>query len=244
MSRFGYLVTTCVMALAIGDFSLFHHTPRLLWNGSASTPVGLYSLHPVGQLRVGDLVADRPPPALSQLMAERHYLPQNVPLLKYVGALPGQTVCRHHLQVSVDGLVMARARARDSAHRHLPVWRGCHTLKCNEIFLLNPAAPDSFDGRYFGMVPRESVMAMPKRCGLRARSEAAQRVPPCSWAGLASAWDWRGACRARSAQSSGAEQCDGRPSDCRSVSSIRNSTKLGTRRYAGGKRRQCAGGVA
>ena len=40
MSRFGYLVTTYVMALAVGIFSLFHHTPRLMWNASASTPSG------------------------------------------------------------------------------------------------------------------------------------------------------------------------------------------------------------
>jgi conjugative transfer signal peptidase TraF len=159
MSRFGYFVTTYLMALAIGVFSLFHHTPRLMWNASASTPVGLYSLNPAEQLRVGDLVADQPAPALSRFMATRHYLPLGVPLLKYVGALPGQTVCRQDLQVSVDGLVMAMALTRDSAHRPLPVWQGCRTLKYDEIFLLNPAAPDSFDGRYFGVLPLSTVTA-------------------------------------------------------------------------------------
>ena len=40
MTRFGYVMTTYLMTLAIGIFSLFHHTPRLMWNASASTPVG------------------------------------------------------------------------------------------------------------------------------------------------------------------------------------------------------------
>ena len=159
MTRFGYVMTTYLMTLSIGIFSLFHHTPRLLWNASASTPVGLYSLHPADKLRVGDLVADRPTPSLSHLMAMRHYLPLGVPLLKYVGALPGQTVCRRGLPVSVDGLQVATALTRDHARRPLPVWQGCRTLKPGEIFLLNPSVPDSFDGRYFGVLPLSTVTA-------------------------------------------------------------------------------------
>jgi conjugative transfer signal peptidase TraF len=159
MSRFGYMMTTYLMTLAIGTFSLFHHTPRLMWNASASTPVGLYSLHPADQLRVGDLVADLPPPTLSRFMAVRRYLPLNVPLLKYVGALSGQTVCRQGLLVSVDGRRVAVALTRDHARRPLPVWQGCRLLRPGEIFLLNPAAPDSFDGRYFGVLLLDTITA-------------------------------------------------------------------------------------
>ena len=159
MTRFGYVMTTYLLTLAIGIFSLFHHRPRLLWNASASTPVGLYSLHPADKLRVGDLVADRPPSSLSRFMAARHYLPLGVPLLKYVGALPGQIVCRRGLLVSVDGVAVATALTRDHAYRPLPVWQGCRTLKPGEIFLLNPSVPDSFDGRYFGVLPLSTVTA-------------------------------------------------------------------------------------
>ena len=159
MSRFGYVMTTYLITLAIGIFSLFHHTPRLMWNASASTPIGLYRLYPAGQLRVGDLIADRPPPTLSRFMAQRHYLPLDVPLLNYVGALSGQTVCRQGLLVSVDGRHVATALTRDHARRPLPVWQGCRLLKPGEIFLLNPAVLDSFDGRYFGVLPPNTVIA-------------------------------------------------------------------------------------
>ena len=159
MSRFGYFMLTYLIALCLGIFSLFHHTPRLMWNASASTPVGLYRLHPAGRLRVGDLIADRPPPALARFMAVRHYLPLDVPLLKYIGALSRQTVCRQGLLVSIDGLHVATALMRDHARRPLPVWQGCRTLKPGEIFLLNSAVPDSFDGRYFGVLPLTTVTA-------------------------------------------------------------------------------------
>ena len=92
-------------------------------------------------------------------MAMRHYLPLDVPLLKYVGALPGQTVCRHGLLVSLDAVAIATAVTRDHARRPLPTWQCCRLLKPGEIFLLNPSVPDSFDGRYFGVLPLSTVTA-------------------------------------------------------------------------------------
>jgi conjugative transfer signal peptidase TraF len=159
VSRFGYLVIVSFLALSAVMFSAFQHAPRLMWNESASVPVGLYTLHPAFPLNVGDLVAERPPADLARYMAVRRYLPLGVPLLKFVAAVPDQIVCRHGAVITIDGLAVATARAGDHANRPLPVWQGCHRLNTNEIFLLNRARPDSFDGRYFGMVPRESVMA-------------------------------------------------------------------------------------
>src|SRR3546814_1910708 len=47
------------------------------------------------------------------------------------------------------------ARARDRAGRPLPAWFGCRKLRSGELFTMNPAAPDSFDGRY---LDRKSVV--------------------------------------------------------------------------------------
>mgnify|MGYP000091274299 CR=1 FL=1 len=124
----------------------------LLWNASASAPVGLYWLHPGGKPAVGDFVAIAPPPALARFMAERHYLPIGVPLLKRVAARPGALVCRRDAAVSIDGRSAAIAKIDDSHGRPLPVWRGCRVIEADELFLLN-AAPDSLDGRYFGPIP-------------------------------------------------------------------------------------------
>ncbi|WP_260929129.1 S26 family signal peptidase [Novosphingobium sp. 9] len=91
-------------------------------------------------------------------MARRRYLPRSVPLLKRIAALGDDKVCRFGDAITINGRTAARALARDSHHRALPAWQGCHRLGADEVFVLN-AAPDSFDSRYFGAVPRASVIA-------------------------------------------------------------------------------------
>lgn len=146
--------TTIGLALA----PLIMPMPKLLlWNASASAPMGLYRLNPVALPEVGDIVAIIPPPSLARVMAERHYLPDGVPLLKHVAALSGARVCRIDSAILIDGRFAAIARTVDSHGRPLPVWRGCHVLRADEVFLLNAAA-DSFDGRYFGALPAAGVL--------------------------------------------------------------------------------------
>ncbi|MDD9721773.1 S26 family signal peptidase [Sulfitobacter sp. PR48] len=134
-------------------------SPRVLWNVSASVPVGLYRLHPVERPAIGDLVAVAPPPALSDLLASRGYLPRGVPLLKHVVALEGALVCRSGDRITVDDRPLGDAHAQDRVGRALPIWQGCHRLGAGEVFLMNPDAPDSLDGRYFGPLPRTAITA-------------------------------------------------------------------------------------
>ncbi len=85
-------------------------------------------------------------------MAERHYLGEGVPLLKHVAGKAGQRICRLGDSVSVDRRPVAVARKRDRLGRPLPVWQGCRTLATGELLLLNPAVPDSLDGRWLRLV--------------------------------------------------------------------------------------------
>ena len=112
-------------------------------------PTGLYAIRGKASLHVGERVAIEPPPALRRLLAERGYLPAGVPLLKRVAAVSGQRVCRLQHRVTIDGDFAGAARARDRLGRPLPAWFGCRMLRTGELFVMNPAAPDSFDGRYF-----------------------------------------------------------------------------------------------
>ena len=133
--------------------------PRfLVWNASASVPVGLYWVRPIAQLRHGDLVVVDPPEPLATLLVDRGYLGQHVPLIKRVAALPGQIICRFGDRVLIDGRLRARARARDGLERALPVWQGCQVLRLSEVFLLNAEHPASLDGRYFGPLPQRSIL--------------------------------------------------------------------------------------
>ena len=160
MNRRYLAATVAAAAFFAGLFAaLAAHSPapRLLWNASASAPIGLYQIDPNDRPQVGDWVAIAPPPDIAALLARRHYLRAGVPLLKRVAALPGARVCRSGVFVTIDGAGAARALPRDRAGRPLPVWSGCRVLHEHEIFLIN-APTESLDSRYFGPFPGAGVI--------------------------------------------------------------------------------------
>jgi type IV secretory pathway protease TraF len=99
-----------------------------------------------------------PPEPLASWLVEGGYLGRDVPLLKRVEALPRQRVCRHETRVTVDGQLRALARDVDRFGRQLPRWSGCLVVGEGQIFLLNADHPGSLDGRYFGPLPRTTVL--------------------------------------------------------------------------------------
>ncbi|KAB2726494.1 S26 family signal peptidase [Brucella anthropi] len=135
------------------------HAPRLIWNASASVPIGLYTVTPATEIEVGDLVAVLPPGDLAIFLDTRGYLPRGVPLIKRVLALSGTKVCRHAATIIAYDHAYGEAQARDRFDRDLPSWQGCRTLAEGEVFLMNWDAPDSLDGRYFGPLPLSSITA-------------------------------------------------------------------------------------
>lgn len=134
-------------------------SPRLLWNASASVPIGLYRVHPADHVAIGDLVTVQPPLALADFLETRAYLPRGVPLLKHVMALEDALICRSGDRITINHRHLGRAHAQDRNGRDLPIWQGCHRLAAGEVFLMNPDAPDSLDGRYFGPLPRTAITA-------------------------------------------------------------------------------------
>jgi len=152
------LALTLLSCAALASTSFMRHEPLFIWNASASVPIGLYAVRPIGDLTVTDLVVARPPAQLADWLHQRRYLPKGAPLIKRVAALPGQKICRDGLAITVDGIVMAEARERDHAGRSLPAWRGCFLLLPGEVFLLNWEEPASLDGRYFGSFPIKAII--------------------------------------------------------------------------------------
>ena len=152
------LLTTLAAAAAVLSSVGERSVPWYLWNASQSVPIGLYRLRPTGRLAVTELVAVRPTEPTATFLADGNYLPRNVPMLKRVLALPGQTVCREHLTITVDGIAMGVARERDTRGRSLPVWQGCRVVANGEVFLMNWQSADSLDGRYFGVLPTISII--------------------------------------------------------------------------------------
>lgn len=149
----GILAGVC---LAAGP-AVISPAPRLVWNASTSLPIGLYRVRAADRIDVGDIVLAPPPDALVRSFDSRGYLPAGRPLLKRVAAVPGNTVCRSGLQITIDGAAAGRAREHDWVGRPLPAWQGCRMLADGETFLMNRDVPDSLDGRYFGAVPTRSI---------------------------------------------------------------------------------------
>ena len=147
--------------LSVGALALppaLHPMPRLIWNASASAPIGLYWANPSGAIRRGDLVLATPPDAAQRLAAERGYLPVGVPLVKRVAAITGDLVCVDGGEVRLAGHRVARTLAADREDRLLRSWDECRSLRDGEVFLLMAEVPASFDSRYFGPIEASQII--------------------------------------------------------------------------------------
>jgi conjugative transfer signal peptidase TraF len=120
----------------------------IVWNTTASVPVGFYAVAR-GTPRRGDLLVTRLPAAAEALAVTRTILLSHTPVLKPVAAVEGDLVCRWGAVVTVNGRPAAIARRHDRHDRNLPVWQGCRRLSASHVFVLAPH-PDSFDSRYYG----------------------------------------------------------------------------------------------
>ncbi|HMO31016.1 S26 family signal peptidase [Enterovirga sp.] len=158
MTRAALILTTALAAAGVGYPALVPMPIKLIWNASASAPIGLFEINPDDSFGVSDLVAVDAPEPLAIFLAERGYLPRGVPLLKRVLAAPGQTVCRTGLVITVDNITVGAALERDRAGRDLPVWQGCKLIPAGEVFLMNPQVRDSLDGRYFGLFSADRII--------------------------------------------------------------------------------------
>lgn len=155
MTRWSLALAVAAVGLLLA--ALPARPPRIVFNPSASAPMGWWLIGAATALQVGDYVLVELPPAVAAFAGERGYLPQGVPILKRVAALAGQRVCIVERVVSIDGVPLARALTHDRAQRVLPVWPQCRVLTGDEVFLFNPHRTASFDSRYFGPLQRAAV---------------------------------------------------------------------------------------
>ncbi|MEJ6395513.1 S26 family signal peptidase [Gymnodinialimonas sp. 2305UL16-5] len=148
------------VVLSLGLLAAAHidRAPRLVWNATASVPLGLYLVRRSHERSLGDLVALRLPEEVASWTVERCYIGANTLLLKRVAAVSGMTVCRDETDISIDGTPVAQAALADRHDRALPRWTGCITLAPDEVFLLIADVPDSLDGRYFGPLPADAIL--------------------------------------------------------------------------------------
>lgn len=146
-----------ISAAALLATALVPPAPRLVWNASASAPIGLYAVSPSMSAKLGDMVIARIPEPYRRLAATRRYLPMNVPVVKRVAAAAGDEVCALGQEIFVNGRWIAERLVNDGTGRPMPMWSGCVRLHARQLFLLMDA-PASFDGRYFGVTKGDDII--------------------------------------------------------------------------------------
>jgi conjugative transfer signal peptidase TraF len=131
----------------------------LLVNATASEPVGLYA-GVGGDAVIGRIVAFDAPAAAFPY-ADRHlgYL-HRIPMLKAIAGVAGDRVCTTSGRLVINGRDLAPIARADREGRALPHWRACRALRRDEVFVFSPRVPNSFDGRYFGPLPRRSILGV------------------------------------------------------------------------------------
>jgi conjugative transfer signal peptidase TraF len=151
------LIAALALACLAAEMIMPPHL-RLVWNVSASAPLGLYRVTRQGDVRRGDMVIARVPAVFRQMAADRDYIPANVPLVKRVAGISGDRICAIGRIITINRRSVAVRREADSVGRPLPRWRGCLSLRGGELLLLMARTPNSFDGRYFGASAAADVL--------------------------------------------------------------------------------------
>jgi len=150
------LVLICLALIQV----LTNFSGKRFWvNLTESEPVGLYRLDGLNgiTLEVGDMVIMSIPDRYRQYVYGRKWLPAGWPLLKHVGALPGDIYCARNSLFLVNGVLVGPVYLVDSAGLPLPQLQGCREVPEGHFLPIATGVKTSFDGRYMGPVPLSMI---------------------------------------------------------------------------------------
>ena len=147
MKRY-WLISAASGVLVLLTTILWEPQKRLIWNRTASAPIGLYWLNNDPIARDCWVIVSAKSEA-SVWAQKNGFVGRNWPLIKRVFGIPSDQICRSKNAVFVNDVHVADTKNFARNGLRLPHWQGCFELKTDEYFLLNEH-PDSLDGRYFG----------------------------------------------------------------------------------------------
>jgi conjugative transfer signal peptidase TraF len=132
--------------------------PPLILNLSASMPRGVYRLAPLGPLQADKVIVFNLPSAAAALISGRTWLREGTPLIKPIAALPGDKVCASGGTLRINGVVRGNIFKSDYAGKPLPTLLGCFSVSVDHVFVLSRHTARSYDSRYFGEIPLDTVL--------------------------------------------------------------------------------------
>lgn len=156
-SRYILIIIFCFLVLP----SQLYPSPQKLFylNLSASFPRGIYRIQKFqsSDIKPGAVVIFDPPPVVRPLIYGRGWLPSGWPLIKYVGAVAGNTYTVEGGSFFINGRYVGQVFNRDTEGKPLPVLKGTETVKPGEFLPVSTCIKNSFDGRYFGPVAMTAI---------------------------------------------------------------------------------------
>ena len=151
------IVAAYFMAIFAGSF-LHPYSWALKFNTTPSVKRGLYLefdrlSSTKTQLQRGQYVLFSIPDSFKTMVYSRHYMPEDAPLIKQVGAVPGDKFCVYDTYFTINDVKIGPVVDKDTIGRPLPKLRGCSIVDAGYFVPVGTNIPNSFDGRYMGQVP-------------------------------------------------------------------------------------------
>lgn len=145
----------CLLATAVFFQSLSY---LFFLNITDSLPLGLYLRIPGREFQCGDYIVYEPSGEVRRMVADYGWGDGNHVFLKQIGAVAGEHYAIHEEthEFTVEGMCRGRVFDTDAQGHPLPRLRGEFIVPQGHIL---PVAtnPRSFDGRYTGTIPVDSI---------------------------------------------------------------------------------------
>lgn len=137
--------------------TFLNKTPRIVYNGTDSIPIGLYWISQNKIYSRNDLVIFKPDNEIKKIVLERNWLPENGYLMKPIAAIEGDKVCTDNAILTINQNTWGEVQTKDAMNRALPQIKFCRLLKKNEVFMAIKGKSNSFDSRYFGAIKTNQI---------------------------------------------------------------------------------------
>lgn len=152
------MVVFAMMAiLMVIAWTIQRHAPiQVLYNHSASLPVGWYVASQTEHFQRDDIVLLRQPKAAERFGCVR----ATSKIFKRIIAMEKDRVCIREGVITVnDQMAFGKTDAR--LHKQL-IWRGCKRIESGQVFLATEH-PQSCDSRFYGPVPQNLLWGTARR---------------------------------------------------------------------------------
>ena len=131
---------------------------HITYSATTSMPQGFYFVVPIKKITRYDIVEFSPPVEALNFAKNLHWIPKSGSIIKYVFAIPGDSVCMQNEAIFINGKKIGRVYRFYKPGKLLPQIKICGKLKEDQYLLLSTKKERSFDGRYFGAVTSRSIL--------------------------------------------------------------------------------------